>query len=63
MSIDSSRLMVQFSADADRRLLAQILKQMKSYEPLHVMTNTLLNENNWIQSATRLCNAQCPRPT
>ena len=45
--------MVQFHPDADRRLIAQLLKGMKSYELVHVMTNVVLNRNNWTQSASR----------
>ena len=50
--MDSYRLLVQFHPDADRRLIAQLLKGMKSYELVHVMTN-VINRNNLTQSTSR----------
>ena len=51
--VDSYRLPIQFHPDADRRLIAQLLKGMKTYELVHVMTNVILNRNNWTQSTSR----------
>ena len=48
--VDSYPLLIQFHRDADRRLIAQLLKGMKSYELVHVMTIVILNRNNWPQS-------------
>ena len=45
--VDTYRLLVQFSLDADGRFLAQLLEGMKAYELVHVMTNTILNRHNW----------------
>ena len=58
--IDSYRLLVQFQPEADRRFIAQLLKGMKSYELVHVMTNVTLNRNNWTQSASRSRDIQRP---
>ena len=51
--VDSYRLLIHFHPDADRRLIAQLLKGMKSYEPVHVITNVILHRNNWTQSTSR----------
>ena len=62
--VDSYRLLVQFHPDADRRLIAQLLKGMKSYELVHVMTNVILNRNNWTQSTSRSRDIKRPpKPT
>ena len=62
--VDSYRLLVQFHPDADRRLIAQLLKGMKSYELVHVMTNVILNRNNWTQSTSRSRDIKrLPKPT
>ena len=44
--------MVQYSLDTDRLLIAQLLKGMKQYELVHVMTNSILNKTNWTQTAS-----------
>ena len=51
--VDSYGFLIQFHPDAERRLIAQLLKGMKSYEVVHVMTNVILNRNNWTQSTSR----------
>ena len=58
--IDSYRLQIQFHPYANRRLIAQLLKGMKSYELVHVMTNVILNRNNWTQSTS--CSRDIKRP-
>ena len=44
---------VLFAPDTDRCFLAQLLGGMKAYELVHVMTNAILNRNNWTQSTSR----------
>ena len=62
--VDSYRLLIQFHPNADRRLIAQLLKGMKSYELVHVMTNVILNRNNWKQSTSRSTDIKRPpKPT
>ena len=62
--VDSYRLLVQFHPDPDRRLIAQLLKGMKSYELVHVMTNVILNRNNWTQFTSRSRDIKRPpKPT
>ena len=62
--VDSCRLRVHFHPDADRRLIAQLLKGMKSYELVHVMTNVILNRNNRTQSMSRSRDTKRPpKPT
>ena len=62
--VDSYRLLVQFHPDADRRLIAHLLKGMKSYELVHVMTNVILNRNNSTQSTSRSRDIKRPpKPT
>ena len=51
--VHTYRLLVLFSLDVDWRFLAQLPGGMKAYEPVHVMKNTILNRNNWTQSANR----------
>ena len=41
--MDTRRLPVQLSPDADKHFLAQLLGGMKAVEHLHVMTNIILN--------------------
>ena len=63
-TIDSYRLLIQFHLDADRRLIAQLLKGMKSYQLVHVMTKVILNRNNWTQSSSRSRDIKRPhKPT
>ena len=59
--VDTYRLLIQFHPNADRRLIAQLLKGMKSYELVHVMTNVILNRNNWTQSTSRSRDIKRPR--
>ena len=62
--VGSYRLLVQFHQDADRRLIAQLLEGMKSYELVHVMTNVILNRSNWTQSTSRSRDIKRPpKPT
>ena len=62
--VDSYRLLIQFHPDAHRRLIAQLMKDMKSYELGHVMTNVILNRNNWTQSTSRSRDIKRPpKPT
>ena len=62
--VDSYRLLVQFHPDADGRLIAQLLKGIKSYELVHVMTNVILNRNNRTQSTSRSRDIKRPpKPT
>ena len=52
--VDTPSVLITFSPDADRRFIAKLLGGMKSFELVHVMTNTILNDNDWTQSASRL---------
>ena len=62
--VDSYRVLMQFHLDADRRLIAQLLKGIKSYELVHVMTNVILNRNIWTREASRSKDIKRPpKPT
>ena len=62
--VDSYRLLIQFHADADGRLIAQLLKAKKSYETVHVMMNIILTRNNSTRSANRPRDVKRPpKPT
>ena len=52
-AVDTYMLLVQFSPDADRSFMAQLLGDMKAYQPVRVMMNTIVNRNNWTQSTSR----------
>ena len=61
--VDSYRLLIQFHRDADRRLNAQLLKGMKSYDLVDVrtnVTNLILHRKKRTQSATRFRDIKRP---